>query len=82
MTTATREIHTGWTSHKTLPDTFLAYAECDDEQTQLILMNPPQALKDIYLVDVDAASTSPAYRLLVDEHRSRCAACAAWESEA
>lgn len=81
MTTPTRELHTGWAVHGELPDTFLVYTECADERTE-ILVHPPQVFKDALLVEPVKVASAPAYRLLVAEHRSRCSACMAWESDA
>ncbi len=77
-----RQLHTGWAQHNDLPDTFLVYAECDDEATTLVMIRPTPGLRALYLVTPDAVATSPAYRLLVDEHRGRCRSCLAWETAA
>jgi hypothetical protein len=76
--TATRELHTGWAVHNALPDTYLVYAECPDEQTQLILMRPMPLLRDTYLIPEDAMAASEAYRLLIQDHQGRCDSCRAW----
>lgn len=73
-----REIHTGWGPHKERSDTFRVYAECADELTAMILVNPTVELRAMFLVSEDAVADSPAYRQLVADHQSRCSSCQAW----
>lgn len=80
MTAPVRELHTGWAAHRSLEDTFLVYAECDDEATQVVMIQPTAELRRTYLVPTDEVATSPAYRVLIADHRERCAACQAWEA--
>ena len=75
-----REIHIGWDRHESLPATNRVFAECPDEQTEMLLMNPTAVLVDAFLVDQDVVAQSPAYRLLIEEHLRRCDSCQRWEA--
>ena len=80
MTTDTREIHVGWVTSDEFPDTYQAYAECADEITKFVLMNPTPDIAAMFLIPVEEVGTSAAYRGLVDDHLARCSACRAWEA--
>lgn len=71
-----REIHTGFGPHRTLPDTWRFYAECDDEITQMVMVGGDGVL----LIPTDEAAflASEMPAMLIAEHLGRCAACAGW----
>ena len=76
-----REVHVGWGKHPSLPDTYRVYAECEDEETDLILIGPRSAFHEIYLLAEPDIADSEAYRELVKDHRARCESCQKWATQ-
>ena len=79
MTDDQRPVHTGWGRHESLPDTFRIYAECAEEMTEIVMVKPSAEMMAAYLLDEEAAATSPVYQALIAEHVERCESCRLWQ---
>lgn len=74
-TTPHRDIELSWGIHKDVPGLRCLQAECPDELTQMIFAGP--ALFDES--DPETLLKGPIGEMAVNEHRSRCEFCQAWE---
>ena len=71
----TREVRLGIDASAVDPDTWRLVAECDDEETSMILIGKQWAGSPV----VDAASLFGGLgEALLIEHQARCSACQRW----
>ncbi len=62
---------------KEFPDTFRIVTECDDELTEVVIMNASKIMDK----PDEAALEGEFGSQLVEDHIAQCASCQAWEAD-
>ena len=76
-----RFLSSGWDTHKTIPDMYRIFVECDESQTMAIIAIPEgneEAKKAWLPTEPEEMAQNEAFQNLAEMHLNECKSCSDW----